>query len=456
MSIHDKKNTAEALKEQTLPGESRDDGQVEGISEELERAHPADGAHLLKTLSLEEQIQVLGQISPEDAAEFVSEMDRTDRQAVMSTMSRDIAADILHSMSPDDAADVLEDLDENDQQKLLRRLHKEEAAELEHLLRFDPDTAGGVMNTELTVVNQDFTADQAIKLIRSKAGEAEIPYYAYIVDDYDHLLGVVSLRDVLLAPPGRPLSKMIDNQQLVTVPFDMDKEEVGHLLRRYNFLAMPVVDRQGHILGVVTHDDVIDIVQEEAHEDMLGMVGAGHEETINTPWLRSVVLRFPWLLINIATSVLTAWIVYQFEGTIAQMAILAALMPIIASQAGNAGQQSLAVMIRQLGTESWNKEAASSAIWRESKIGMLNGLIIGSLMFFGIVVFTGKIILAGVMAVSLGLDMVVGNFLGAGIPVFLRSIGRDPAQASSIFLTTTTDTVGFFVFLTLAKIFLLS
>jgi magnesium transporter len=220
-------------------------------------------------------------------------------------------------------------------------------------------------------------------------------------------------------------------------------------------LALPVVDFDGKLLGVVTHDDVIDIIHEEHSEDMLGMVGAGHDETFDTPWKRSVVMRLPWLVINIATASLSAWVVHQFEGTISQMAILAALMPIVANQAGNTGHQSLAVMIRQMAMERFDRKEAWIAVLRESKIGTANGFMVSVLAMAGVYMITLNWQLSLVLAIALGLDMLLGNVVGALIPIVLRELGRDPAQASSIFVTMITDAAGFLTFLGLAAVFLL-
>jgi magnesium transporter len=206
---------------------------------------------------------------------------------------------------------------------------------------------------------------------------------------------------------------------------------------------------------VVTHDDVIDIIHEEASEDMQIMVGAGANETADTPWIKSVRMRLPWLVINVLNSGVAAWVVHQFEGTIAEMAILAALMPIVANQAGNAGQQSLAVMIRQLAVERFDRKKSWYAVLREIRIGVLNGLIIGLFAMLGVLALTHKTGLAVIMATALGLDMVLGTVAGASFPLVLKELGRDPAQSSSIFLTTVTDSAGFFLFLGLAGAFLL-
>ncbi|NJB66866.1 magnesium transporter [Desulfobaculum xiamenense] len=426
----------------------------ENPAAEFEFAHPADGAELLESLPLEEQVEVITTLEPEDAAEFIAEMERHDRARLMKDLPPDYAADLLGQMSPDDAADILDDLDDAHQQRLLQRVEQEEALEIETLLTFDPDTAGGVMNTEVTVLDQNLTADQAIQLIRSAAEESEIPYYAYIVDEADHLIGVLSLRNLMLSRPGQRLRDVLGKQHLVYSYFDVDKEEVAQKLTHYNFLALPIVDREMRLLGVVTHDDVIDIIHEEASEDMLGMVGAGQDETTDTPWLQSVRMRLPWLLVNVLNSAVSAWVVHLFEGTITQMAILAALMPIVANQAGNSGQQSLAVIIRQLAMEAFDRKRAWLAVAREARIGLLNGIIVGILVMVGVSLLTHKIELAFVMSLALGVDMCIGNVAGASIPVVFKELGRDPAQASSIFLTALTDSAGFLTFLGLSSLLL--
>ena len=434
--------------QQPLP---QDQDVDEAVSTELEYAHPADGADMLEDLPVADQVEALKGLDADDSAEFIAEMEKRDRATLMRALPPDLAADILEQMSPDDAADVLDDLDSAHQELLLQRVEVEEAQEIEALMTFDSETAGGVMNTEITVVDQNLTADQAIQLIRNAAEESEIPYYAYIVDGTDKLVGVLSLRNLMLAPPRKPLREMVENQQLITATYDVDQEEVAHQLSRYNFLALPIVDYAGRIMGVVTHDDVIDIIHEEASEDMLGMVGAGQDETVDTPWLRSVGMRLPWLVVNVANSILAAMVVHHFEGTIAQITILASLMPIVANLAGNAGQQSLAVMIRQLAMEGWDTKRAWYAVWRETQIGLVNGVAMGLIILMGVVLMTGQPILAGVMALALALDLIVGNTAGAMFPIVLKMLGRDPAQASSIFLTTVTDTMGFLLFLGLAS-----
>ena len=426
----------------------------EGDEIDAEFVHPADLADHLENLTLEKQVWALRHMATEDAAEALAELDGSVAVDVLENLDADVAAQIIAEMEPDDAADVLDELDEGHRDVLLGKLDREDSEELRNLLNFDPDSAAGVMNIELILLEEHMTVDEAIAHIRSEMEDKESPYYGYVVDATDMLLGVLSLRDIMLARPGTVVGDAVRGQSVVSVPYDMDKGEVASLLSHYNFLAMPVVDHEGHIMGVVTYDDIMDIMHEEASADMQGMVGADPGESVDTPWLESVAKRLPWLVVNMVNSALSASVVYMFEGTIAQMAALAVLMPMVANQAGNTGQQALAVMIRQLATDRFEQKKAWLAVLREAKIGLFTGVIMALLAFVGAWIFTSVPQVGMVMAGALLCDMMLGAVAGGSIPLIFRAMGRDPAQASSIFLTTITDGAGFFLFLGLATIFL--
>lgn len=429
---------------------------VDGMTAaDLEAQHPADAAETIEGLDITDQVKFVKQLPIKDAAESIAEMEERDQQHLIQSLNRGLAARIVEQMSPDDATDLLEGLDYELQQALLRRVPAEERAELKTLLTFAPDTAGGVMNTEVVILDQDLNPDQAIVKLREEVENKEIPYYAYLTDAKDRLVGVISLRDMLLAKRNVKLKELVKTQNLISVGYNVDKEEVAHLIARYNFLALPVVDFGNRLLGVVTVDDVIDIIHEEASEDMQTMVGAGADETTDSPVVFSVKKRFPWLIINVINSAIAAYVVHLFDETIAAMAILAALMHIVSNQAGNTGQQALAVMIRQLAMEKFDRKKAWSAVFREIKIGLVNSALISTLVTVSIVAFTGEVMLGACMGIALIIDMLVGALSGASIPLILKELGRDPAQASSIFLTTITDAIGFWSFLGLAGILLL-
>ncbi len=423
---------------------------------ENELLHPADRAEFMESLPLEKQLCMITHMETEDAAEALAELDETQAKDVIENLDAEDAARILSAMDPDDAVDVLDEVDEDHRDILLNNLTPEDAMELRALLSFDPDTAAGVMNTEIITVPSDINVDEAIQHIRIELEDKDMPYYVYVVDQQDKLEGIISLRELMLSKPHTRMKDLIsDQREPITVQFDTDKSEVAQILSHYNFLALPVVDREGHLMGAVTHDDVIDIIQDDASSDLLGMMGAGQDEDINTPWYESVKIRLPWLFINMLNSSLSAYIVYLFEGTIAQMAFLAVLMPMVANQAGNTGQQALAVMIRQLATEKFDNKKSWNAVFREGKIGFATGFIISFIAICVITYLTDNILLGAVMGGSLLLDMLLGAVAGGSIPLVLRAMGRDPAQASSIFLTALTDGAGFFIFLSFASVFLL-
>ncbi len=316
--------------------ETREDSVLEKSPEEvtaedLGQYHPADAADHLENLEIGEQRELLQSLALEDAAATLGEMQAHVREPLLASMDPAVVADLAEAMAPDDAADMLDELDDEFRNQVLKEIEKEDRVALTRLMRFDPDTAGGIMNTQIIMLNHGLTTDQGIAMIRKEVQDAEITYYAYLVDESDRLVGVISLRDLLLAPKGKLLKDMVKDQGLVSVVFDVDREEVAHQMRHYNFPALPVVDYMGRLLGAVTHDDVMDVIHQEASEDMLGLVGAGVDETVDTPWKNSVLKRLPWLSINLANSFMAAYVVHLFEGTIAQMAILAALMPMVAN-----------------------------------------------------------------------------------------------------------------------------
>lgn len=245
--------------------------------------HPADRAELMESLPLEKQLCMITHMDTEDAAEALAELDESHAKDVIENLDAEDAARILSAMDPDDAVDVLDEVDEDHRDVLLNNLTPEDAMELRALLTFDPDTAAGVMNTEIITVPSDINVDQAIQHIRIELEDKDMPYYVYVVDHLDKLIGIISLRELMLSKQHTPMRDLLsDKKDVITVQFDTDKSEVAKILSHYNFLALPVVDREGHLMGAVTHDDVIDIIQDDASSDLLGMMGAGQDEDINT------------------------------------------------------------------------------------------------------------------------------------------------------------------------------
>ncbi|HDL86377.1 MAG TPA: magnesium transporter [Candidatus Acetothermia bacterium] len=416
--------------------------------------HPADVAEVLSHLSDEAATELIHRLFLRNAAaEPLGEMEPEDSAELLSEIDRDEAIKILSRMDPDDAVDVLDELPENVQEELLSRLGKEDAEVLSGLLTYPPDTAGGLMSPEVIALPLDMTAQEAIDYLRKRVEEAETIYYAYAVDEEGHLQGVFSLRDMALAQPGTPLFKLL-KRDAISVPVDADEEDVARLFDKYNYYALPVVDEEQKLKGVITIDDVIDVMREEATEDIYGMANVSMEERVDTPWYESLKLRMPWLSFNLFTAFVAASVVGAFESTIAKLAVLAFFMPIIAGQGGNAGMQTVTIVTRGMALGEVPKGEGWRILRKEFLIGLLDGLAMGIVV--GVVGFLWKrtISLGLVVFLAMTLNMITAGVVGTVIPVGLRAIRQDPALASSIFLTTFTDTLGFAFLFLLARLFI--
>ncbi|HEX32431.1 MAG TPA: magnesium transporter [Candidatus Acetothermia bacterium] len=414
--------------------------------------HPADVAEVLSQLSDEKATELLHRLFlRQAAAEPLGEMEPEDSAELLSEIDRDEAIKILSRMDPDDAVDVLDELPDDVQEELLSRLGKEDAQVLSNLLTYPPDTAGGLMSPEVVALPLDMTAQEAIDFLRKKVEEVETIYYAYAVDEEGHLQGVFSLRDMALAQPNTRLSNLL-KKDAISVPVDADAEDVAHLFDKYNYYALPVVDKDKKLLGVITIDDVIDVMREEATEDIYLSQGVPLEERVDTPWYESIKSRMPWLYFNLFTAFLAASVVGAFESTIAKFAVLAFFMPIIAGQGGNAGMQTVTIVTRGIALGEVPKGEGWHILRKELLLGLLNGLAMGIVV--GAVGFIWKraISLGLVVFLAMMFNMITAGIVGTIIPLGLRAIRQDPALASSIFLTTFTDTLGFAFLFLLARI----
>ncbi|RLE39675.1 magnesium transporter [Candidatus Acetothermia bacterium] len=414
--------------------------------------HPADIAEVLSHLSDEEAAQLLHRLYLRHAAaEPLGEMEPEDSADIIAELDRDEAINILSRMDPDDAVDLLEELPEEVKDEILSRLGPKDAQVLSELLEYPPDTAGGLMSPEVVALPLHLTAQEAIDILRRKVEEVETIYYAYAVDDEGRLEGVISLRDLALARPETRLSALV-NRDVISVPVDADAEDVGRLFDKYNYYALPVVDSDRRLLGVITIDDVIDQIREEATEDIYRSHGVPLEERVDTPWYESVRWRMPWLYFNLLTAFVAASVVGAFESTIAKYAALAFFMPIIAGQGGNAGMQTVTIVTRGIALGEVPKGAGWQILRKELILGLINGLAMG--IAVGAVGYLWKhtFSLGLVVFLAMTFNMINAGVVGTVIPLILRALRQDPALASSIFLTTFTDTLGFAFLFVLARL----
>ncbi len=412
-------------------------------------------AHFLERLDVPERRLVLRQLSTERAAEVLAEMDEDEAAEVLAEMRLPRAARILDDFEPDDAADVIAFLSPKDKDRLLAKLERKTRRDIETLLAYDPDTAGGIMTTEVDTALEEMTVSEATDLIREFAGKHEDLHYVYVINERRQLRGIISLRKLIQAQPRQSVSSIMRTDIRGVCRPEMDKEAVALLMAEHNLPDIAVVDKDNILLGVITHDDVLDVMRDEATEDIQKLAGAGGDEDIHDDILFSLRRRLPWLSVNLLTAFIAATVVKLFESEIGALPILAAIMPIIAGVGGNSGQQSLAITIRSIAMGLVKDGDSRSILMRQAAIGLINGFLIGLLAALMVALFGGPIKLSVIVLGAMVINLAVGCMTGTLVPLVLKKLGQDPAQVSSILLTFVTDTGGFFVFLALGSAFLL-
>jgi len=417
----------------------------------IEKTLPADIAPVIPMLLEEDRKRILSLlIEAGKAARALLELDASDLEVIIEALDDSALAAVCSSSAPDDAADLLDTLDEERRHRVLELLGATQGAKLESLLEGEEETAGALMNTDFLALGEELTVAQAIEAIRQYPRKESF-FYVYCVDSDGQLVGVLSLRSLILAPPSVELRSMMV-QSVVRTQIDSSPEEVAQLVSKYDLLSVPVVDLQNRLVGVVTVDDVLDVIQEQAEEDLLHLAGVAASERVSTPARDSFLMRFPWLAINLATAFLASWVVSRFEGTIARWAALAVFMPIVAGMGGNAGTQTLTVFVRGLALGEVDWKSGWRPIFKEGLVGFGNGAANGLLTAVIVGFWTGNWILAAILFTAMVFNLIIAGVAGGLVPLVLEKLGYDPAIASSIFVTTFTDVGGFFSFLGLATL----
>ncbi len=421
----------------------------------LQKQHPADLAQVFGTLLETERHAVFSLLvdrSARLAMETVSEMGPEEGAKLLTGRSAEEIAKLLQELPSDDAAALIDYLPEELSAEVLELMRRRESGQVESLLEYGEQTAGRNMNPQVFALSEDLTVGEAITALQSSR-DVEMVFYLYVVDDRRHLVGVTSLRRLLLVSPETPL-KRIMAPEVTSVRVDTDQEEVARLVASYNLLAVPVVDEENKLVGIVTVDDVIDVIKDEAAEDLLRLAGVSGDERIETTASEALRKRLPWLGINLVTAFLAASVVAMFETTIEQVTALAIFMPIVAGMGGNAATQTLTVIVRglALGELSWS--SARKTLGKESAIGLGNGVALG-LVAAGVAWATkGDPMLGLVLGMAMLINLFVAATAGTLVPLGLKALKIDPALGSSVFITTFTDVVGFASFLGLATVFL--
>jgi magnesium transporter len=429
-------------------------GHEDQVRAGIANLHPADIAALLNAIEEAEVKQKLfGFLSPDLASEVLSLVSPLTREELTQDLSDAELSDLLGRLDSDDAVDLLESLPEEQVRAVLDQVPEELSAEMERLLRYPSDTAGGIMQTEHVEVPEGSRVDEAIEIIRRYVDEVADIHNVFVVDGARRLTGVLPLRKLILARPEERVENVMD-RQVIAARVDLDQEQVAQLFKKYDLLSLPVIDQAGLLLGRITIDDVVDVLEEEATEDIYKLAGLGGEEDALDSPMRSIRRRLPWLALNLFTTTLSATVISFFEGTIQTVAIAAAFMTMVAAQGGNAGIQTLTVIVRGLALGEVSLSHTRRVLLKELLVALGNGIALG--VTAGVVAYfwKGEPLIGLVLALALVVNLIIAAFVGSMIPFTMRRLGIDPAIASNVFVTACTDICGFFSFLGILTLFL--
>lgn len=429
---------------------ANDPATVQGLTRDL---HEADLADLIALIEPGARAPLITALGPVFKPEVLSELEESIRADVLQSIGAEDLAAAVSQLETDDAVDILEDLDDEKRQEVLDVLPADERTAVEESLSYPEESAGRLMRRELIAVPQFWTVGQTINYMRDSADLPDEFHEILVVDPRHHPVGEVTLSRLLRTPRQVPVSDIMETS-LDLIPVDMDQEEVAHIFKQYNLMSSPVVDNQGRLVGIITVDDIVDVIQEEADEDILRLAGVSDGD-VNESVREVSKTRIVWLLVNLCTAVLASWVISIFDVTIEKLVALAVLMPIVASMGGNAGNQTMTVAVRALATRELMPSNAWRIVKREVMVGIINGLALAIVIGVVAGAWFANPLLGAVLGTALVINFFMAGLCGVLIPVTLQRFGVDPAVASSVFLTTVTDVVGFFAFLGLAALVLI-
>ncbi len=428
---------------------------VDAIDELMEPLHPADIADILEQISSGERAALLALWSRGIDGEVLSELDWSIREDILPLLPSDVLADAVRELDSDDVVDLVEDLEEDQQGAILGALDDADRVAVEQALSFPEGSAGRLMQREVVRAPEHWNVGQMIDYLRSE--KAELPeqfYHIILMTPAMKPVGYVSLGRLLSSARATSLKDILEDS-FRTIPAKQDEDDVAYAFNQYHLISAPVVDDDGRLVGVITIDDAMSVLDEVNEEDLRRLAGLGVDESLSDTTFETVRQRFPWLFVNLGTAILASVVIAQFEAVIAQLVALAVLMPIVASMGGNAGTQSLALAVRGLATRDLTSANLWRVVMREAGVGALNGLAFALVMGIVGYVWFDSVLLGGVIAGAMVVNLVVAGLAGILIPVALERFGADPALASGTFVTTVTDVVGFFAFLGLAALVLI-
>ncbi|HDY6588867.1 TPA: magnesium transporter [Staphylococcus aureus] len=455
MNTDEKERVQEELYDETLLDQYLENDDIDQFRDEFLALHTYEQSEYFEDTTDENRQKIFQYLSPEEVANFFDQLDIDDDEyeLLFDKMNTTYASHILEEMSYDNAVDILNELTKPKVASLLTLMNKDDANEIKALLHYDEDTAGGIMTTEYLSLKAHTPVKEALLLVKAQAPDAETIYVIFVVDDDGKLVGVLSLRDLIVAENDAYIEDIM-NERVISVNVADDQEDVAQVMRDYDFMAVPVIDYQEHLLGIITIDDILDVMDEEASEDYSRLAGVSDIDSTNDSIIKTALKRLPWLIILTFLGMITATILGRFEKTLENVALLAAFIPIISGMSGNSGTQSLAVSVRNITTGEINEQSKFRIALREAGSGVLSGVVCSTILFTIIVAIYHQPLLALIVAGSLTCAMTVGTFVGSMIPLLMNKLNIDPAVASGPFITTINDIISMLIYFGLATSFM--
>ncbi|MGX4670088.1 magnesium transporter [Cerasibacillus sp. JNUCC 74] len=427
---------------------------MEGFRNEFLDMHPYDQAMFFMEQTKAARLKIYTYLSPEEVGNIIEIMDdEKQRRALISEMDPRFASMVLAKMFADNAVDILSGMDKDQIASFLTIMNQEAAKEIKKLLHYEEKTAGSIMTTEYVATYKTNTVQQTMQQLKEQAPDAETIYYMYVLDDEKRLVGVLSLRDLIVADEDTLIEDVMI-EKVVAVSVGKDQEEVAQMMRDYDFLALPVVDFQGHLLGIITVDDILDVMEEEASDDYSKLAGVSDMDKPSDTAVVSVRKRLPWLVILLFLGMLTASLIGRFEETLNQVSVLAIFIPLIAGMAGNSGTQALAVAVRGMANGDYDKQGKARLVLREGATGIINGIICGIVIMIVIYIWKGKFYLGLLVGISIAATLFVATLAGVLVPMLMERIKIDPAVASGPFITTINDIISILIYFSMATVFM--
>jgi len=425
--------------------------QLDYIRVILADMHPADIADLLEHLDSEERKKVFALLPTETASEVLAELEDVLKEDLLETMDSQEIAEIVEEMDSDDAADVISELAPEKAAEVLEQVEEESSEEIQELLHYEEDTAGGIMAKEYVAVNANQTVQEAIEEVRRQAEEVEDLYMIYVVDDFGTLVGTVTLKDLILARPETPIRDIM-NEDVIAIESDMDQEEVARIFQKYDLVSAPVVNKRHKLIGRITIDDILDVINEETDEDLARIAGTHEEEILEESVLKISRARLPWLVLSFVGEICSAFILNFFSATIDQIVASAFFIPIVMAMGGSTGQQSSIIVVRGLATGEISLQDVKRRLWREIRASLINAVVLALLIFSVVSLWQHDVRFAAILAGTLIIVILNASIFGAIIPFMFKRFNIDPALATGPFVATFNDVIGLLIYFSLLTV----